>query len=88
MFGFAPEARWRDEGCALRNALAENIRDCYRHAEHCRGRAKAQSDPLLRQDFLDCERRWLLLARGYELAQRMEALSRGLPTPGRIKAAA
>jgi hypothetical protein len=72
----------------LRNALTENIRDCYRHAEFCRGRAKQQSDSRLRQDFLDCERRWLLLARGYELAQRMEALSRGLPTSERTKAAA
>jgi hypothetical protein len=52
------------------------------------GRAKEQSDPLLRQDFLDCERRWLLLARGYELAERMEALSKGLPPARRVKAAA
>jgi hypothetical protein len=72
----------------LRNALTENIRDCYRHAGFCRGRAEEQSDPLLRQDFLDCERRWLLLARGHEFAQRMEALSRGLPRSERIKAAA
>ena len=60
----------------MRNVLGESIRDCYGHAEHCRRRAKEQSDPLLRQDFLDCERRWLLLARGYELAERLEALSR------------
>ena len=78
----------RDEGCALRNVLAKNIGDCYGHAEHCRRRAKEQSDPVLRQDFLDCERRWLLLARGYELAERMEALSKGLPLAKRVKAAA
>jgi hypothetical protein len=72
----------------LRNGLSETIRDCYRHAEFCRGRAEEQSDSLLRQDFLDCERRWLLLARGYELAERMERLSRGLPTPKPFKAAA
>jgi hypothetical protein len=82
----AAEALWRDEGCALRKALGKNIRDCYGHAEHCRRRAKEQSDPLLRQDFLDCERRWLLLARGYELAERMEALSKG--PAKRVKAAA
>jgi hypothetical protein len=76
-----------DEGRALRNLLRENIRDCYGHAEHCRRRAKEQSDPLLRQDFLDCERRWLLLARGYEVAERMEALSKGLPAKP-VKAAA
>jgi len=40
--------------------------------------------------FLDCERRWLLLARGYELAVRIEALARGTPAVpvGQIKAAA
>jgi hypothetical protein len=79
-------ALWRDEGCGLRKVLGENIRDCYGHAEHCRRRAKEQSDPLLRQDFLDCERRWLLLARGYELAERMEALSKA--PAKRVKAAA
>ena len=60
----------------MRNVLGESIRDCYGHAERCRRRAKEQSDLLLRQDFLDCERRWILLARGYELAERMEALSK------------
>ena len=84
----AAEALWRYEGCALRNALRENIRDCYGHAENCLRRAKEQSDPLLRQDFLDCERRWLLLARGYELAERMDALSKGLPPAKRVKVAA
>jgi len=72
----------------LRNPLRDNIRDCYRHVEHCRRRAKEQSNPLLRQDFLDCERRWLLLARGYKLSERMEALSKGLPPAKRVKVAA
>ncbi len=72
----------------MRNVLSENIRDCYRHAENCRLRANEQRDPLLRQDFVDCERRWLLLARGYELAERMEALSKGLPLAKRAKVAA
>jgi hypothetical protein len=72
----------------LRDVLIENIRDCYSHAENCRRRAKEQSDSALRQDFEDCERRWLLLARGYEFAERMEALSKGLPPPKRVKAAA
>jgi hypothetical protein len=62
--------------------LIENIRDCYRRAEHCRRKAKEQSNSVLRQDFLDCERRWLLLARGYELAARMEALTNSAPVLG------
>jgi hypothetical protein len=82
------EARFCDEGRALRNILGENIRECYGHAELCRHRAKEQSDPVLRQDFLDCERRWLLLARGYELAERAEALSGGLPPAKHVKVAA
>ena len=77
-----------DEGCALRKTPSESIRDCYGHAEHCRRRANEQGDPLLRQDFLDCERRWLLLARGYELAERLEALSKGPPPRTQIKVAA
>jgi len=84
----AAEALWLDEGRALRKTLSASIRDCYGHAEHCRRWANEQSDPLLRQDFLDCERRWLLLARGYELAERMEALSKGLPPRKQIKVAA
>jgi hypothetical protein len=88
MLRSAAEALWRYEGRALRNPLNDNIRNCYRHAEHCRRRAKEQNDPLLRQDFIDCERRWLLLARGYELAERMEALSKGLPPPKGVKVAA
>jgi hypothetical protein len=67
---------------------SESIRDCYARAEHCRRRAQEQSDPLLRQDFLDCERRWLLLARGYELAERTEALSMGLPPRKPVEVAA
>jgi hypothetical protein len=72
----------------LRHILSDNIRDCFGHADQCRRRAKEQSDPLLRQDFLDCERRWLLLARGYELAEQMEAQSKGLPPARRVKVAA
>ena len=69
----------------MRNVLGESIRDCYGHAEHRRRRAKEQSDPLLRQDFLDCERRWLLLARGYELAERLERLSNAYRRPSTLK---
>lgn len=75
------------EGCALGNNLTENIRECYRHAENCRRKAKEQSNPVFQQDFLDYERRWLLLARGYELAERMETVAKG-PNGKRLKVAA
>jgi hypothetical protein len=45
--------------------LSEQIRECLRHAADCAQKAAAQSDPQLKQDFLDMERRWLFLARSY-----------------------
>ncbi len=64
------------EGRALQKNLRENIRECYRHAEYCARKAREQLDPVFREDFLDSRRRWLVLARGYELAERLEVLSR------------
>jgi len=51
--------------------LSEQIRECYHHAEDCFRQAKDQGDPKIRNDFLDCERRWLRLARSYELVERI-----------------
>jgi hypothetical protein len=51
--------------------LSEQIRDCLQHAEDCARQADAQTDPTLKHDFLDTERRWLLLARSYEFTQRL-----------------
>ena len=51
--------------------LSEQIRECYDHAEQCARKAAAQTNPRLKQDFLDMERRWLALARSYELSQRL-----------------
>ena len=57
--------------------LSEQIRDCLQHAEDCARQADAQTDPTLKQDFLDTERRWLLLARSYEFIQRLGDFSNG-----------
>lgn len=51
--------------------LSEEIADCYRHASHCRERAKEALDPATKRDFLDMEWRWLSLARSYEFAERL-----------------
>jgi hypothetical protein len=51
------------EGRVLQKNLRENIRECYRHAEDCGRKAGEQRDPVFRQDFIDCQRRWLMLAR-------------------------
>jgi hypothetical protein len=49
------------------NNLSEQIRDCLRHAEDCAQKAAAQADPKLKQDFLQLERKWLSLARSFQL---------------------
>jgi hypothetical protein len=56
-------------------SLSEQIRDCYEHAEECARKAAAQSNPRLKQDFLDMERRWLALAKSYELSRRLTDFS-------------
>jgi len=53
--------------------LTEEIAECYRHASHCRERAKRAIGPETERDFLEMERRWLSLARSYELAERLAA---------------
>lgn len=53
------------------NNLSEQIRECLRHAEDCARNAAAQTDPKLKEDFFDMERRWLFLARSYEFTDRV-----------------
>ena len=53
------------------NNLSEQIRDCLQHAEDCAQKAAAQTDQKLKQDFLDNERRWLMLAQSYDFTQRL-----------------
>ena len=56
---------------------SEQIRECLRHAEDCARQAAAQTCPKLKEDFLDMERRWLLLARSYEFTEQLTDLSAG-----------
>jgi hypothetical protein len=53
------------------NYLSEQIRECHMHAEHRARQAGVQIDPKLRNDFLEMERRWLMLSRSYEFTQLM-----------------
>ena len=57
------------------NNLSEQVRQCHLHAEHCARQAGVQADPKLKGDFLEMERRWLMLARSYEFAQRLADFS-------------
>ena len=45
---------------------SNEIRECCRHAEEARREADAATDQSARENFLDIEREWLLLARIYE----------------------
>jgi hypothetical protein len=47
------------------------IRECYQNAVDCAKEAAAQTDPQIKQDFLDLIRGWLLLARSYESERRL-----------------
>ena len=53
------------------NNLSEQIRQCLKHAEDCACQAAAQTDQKLKQDFLDKERRWLMLAQSYDFTERL-----------------
>jgi hypothetical protein len=52
--------------------LSAEIAECYRHAEDCAARAKRESDAALRDDWRAMEKRWLFLARSYELTERIQ----------------
>jgi len=56
--------------------LSENIAECHRAADRCAQEASKEHDPGLRRDFLDMERRWLALARSYELTEQLERFMR------------
>jgi hypothetical protein len=58
-------------GRAVLNNVSEQIRECYRRAEDCARKAATQTDPKLKADFLDLERRWLVLARSYDFTERL-----------------
>jgi hypothetical protein len=66
------KANW--ERMMLKN-LSKQIRDCYQHAEDCARKAAAQTDPRLRQDYLDLEQGWRLLAHSCDLTQRLTDFS-------------
>ena len=56
-------------------SVSREASECRLYAEHCADKARLQSDPQLRQCFLEMQQRWLSLARSYEFAERLEFLS-------------
>jgi hypothetical protein len=69
--GMFPPAR----AGAMLNNMDEQARQCYERAESCAQKAAAHGDPRVQQDYLDLERRWLLLAHSYELGARLTDFS-------------
>ena len=66
--------------------LTEEIADCYASASECRERAKQALDPATKQDFLEMQRRWIMLARSYEVSERIsnfQGVVRRLAASGR-----
>ena len=68
-------------GRVVLNNVSEQIRECYRRAEECARKAAAQTDPKLKADFSDLERHWLVLARSYDFAERLNSFTRNNPKP-------
>ena len=52
--------------------LSAEVRECLRHAEDCAERAKMEPSPALQRDYIEMERRWLKLARSYQLCERLQ----------------
>jgi hypothetical protein len=69
------EAYDRDEATDMWENLAEEVRECLRHAEECAARAKIEPHQAIQRDFIDMELRWLQLARSYQFLDRLRAFS-------------
>lgn len=60
--------------------LSDDVAECYQHARECAQKAMGERDARLREDLLAMERRWLFLARSYELSEQINLLSNELDT--------
>jgi PAS domain S-box-containing protein len=60
----------------LLHNLSDKIRLCYERAVEAKERADEMADPEAKADFLNMEKRWLLLARSYELGERLDDTTR------------
>ena len=55
--------------------LSEQARECRLYADHCAAKAGLQTDPKLRQVYLNMQQRWLSLALSYDFSEQLEFLS-------------
>jgi len=63
--------------------LRKRIGEYYRLAAEAREKASATADPVIRQEFLDMEQRWLLLAHRYTISKRLRAFTGAKPRSGK-----
>jgi hypothetical protein len=56
----------------VQNNLSATGEWIYEQAEHCARQADAQTDPKVKQQFLELKRLWLLLARAQSLTNSSE----------------
>jgi hypothetical protein len=61
-------------GRVVLNNLSAETREWYQQAVYCAQQAEAQSDPKVKQQFLELKRLWLLLARSYGLTESLTDL--------------
>jgi PAS domain S-box-containing protein len=59
--------------------LSEQILLCYERAAEAKQRAEETGDPKVKAEFLNTERRWLLLARSYQLSERLKDFVNAIP---------
>jgi hypothetical protein len=59
----------------MSNYLSEEIRRFRQRARDCAQQAAAQTDPKLKQDFLNLEESWLFMARSYAYHEGQSGLS-------------
>jgi ParB-like chromosome segregation protein Spo0J len=55
--------------------LSPEVRECLSHAEDCAEQAKIEPNPAIQRDFIEMERRWLELARNYQLFERLQTFA-------------
>jgi PAS domain S-box-containing protein len=60
----------------LPHNLSDKITLCYERAAEAKERADEMLDPEAKADFLNMEKRWLLLARSYEFGERLDHFTR------------
>ena len=72
----ALSSEWLPTVRAMLQNLSEQVRLCYERAAEAKERADETHDPEAKADFLNMERRWLLLARSYEFGERLDDFTR------------